>query len=111
MYLDKLDGRITAAFFDEKAAAWRKEQAKLQARIHDLQHQTQSHDDAIRALEHTSTLCREFPTQPTSEQRRLLRLIVDTATWKDGKLETRVRQPVALRTGGGPWASSDGLRA
>jgi hypothetical protein len=23
MYLDKLDGRITATFFDEKAALWR----------------------------------------------------------------------------------------
>ena len=34
MYLDKLDGRITAAFFDEKAAAWRDEEAKLRRRIH-----------------------------------------------------------------------------
>ena len=29
MYLDKVDGRITAEFFDQRAAAWRREQATI----------------------------------------------------------------------------------
>jgi hypothetical protein len=32
MYLDRLDGRITAAFFDEKAKGWRDEQKQIDAR-------------------------------------------------------------------------------
>jgi hypothetical protein len=64
MYLDKLDGRITASFFDEKASQWRQEQAKLKARINELQHQTRNHEDAINAIETTSTPGKEFPTQP-----------------------------------------------
>jgi hypothetical protein len=36
MYIDKLDGRISTAFFDEKAAAWREEQSKLRRRISEL---------------------------------------------------------------------------
>jgi len=93
MYLDKLDGRITAVFFDEKAAAWRQEQAKLHARIKDLAQQTQSYEDAINAVEQTSKLCKEFPTQPPTEQRRLLTIIIDTATWKDGKFEATLKTP------------------
>lgn len=93
MYLDKLDGRITSVFFDEKATAWRLEQAKLQARIHDLQQQTQSYDDAITAVETTSKLCTAFPTQPPSEQRRLLQLLIENASWKDGKFEATLKTP------------------
>ena len=93
MYLDKLDGRITVAFFDEKAASWRAEQAKLQARINELRQQTANYEDAINVVEQTSNLCKEFPTQPASEQRRLLTLIIHTATWKDEKFEATLKTP------------------
>ena len=33
MYLDKLDGRIDAGFFDQKAAEWRRQQWELQAQM------------------------------------------------------------------------------
>jgi hypothetical protein len=32
MYLDRLDGRITAAFFDEKSTEWRDEQKQIEVR-------------------------------------------------------------------------------
>jgi site-specific DNA recombinase len=93
MYLDKLDARITAAFFDEKASAWRAEQAKLQHRIRELQEQTANYEDAITNIEVTSKLCREFPNQPPNEQRRLLTIVIKTATWKEGKFEATLKNP------------------
>ena len=93
MYLDKLDGRITTAFYDEKASAWRQEQTTLQQRINELRTTTQNYNDAITAIETTSTLCKAFPAQPPAEQRRLLKTLVEKAAWKDGELETTLRNP------------------
>ena len=93
MYLDKLDGRITTDFYDEKASAWRQEQAVLQRRINELRTTSQNYNDAINAIDATSTLCKEFPTQQPAEQRRLLKMLVERATWKDGELETTLRTP------------------
>src|SRR5215472_6229444 len=36
MYLDRLDGRITAAFFDEKSKEWREQQKQVEARMAQL---------------------------------------------------------------------------
>ena len=47
----------------------------------------------INAIDATSTLCKDFPTQPPQEQRRALKLLVEKATWKDGRLETTLRNP------------------
>jgi hypothetical protein len=93
MYLDKLDGRITASFYDEKAAAWRQEQTALARRINELRTTSQNYNTAINSIETTSTLCKTFPAQPPAEQRRLLKLLIETATWKRGELETTLRPP------------------
>ena len=37
MYLDKLDGRVTQDFFDQKSAEWRKEQEDILRKICDIQ--------------------------------------------------------------------------
>jgi DNA repair exonuclease SbcCD ATPase subunit len=91
MYMDKLDGRITTAFYDEKASAWRQEQTALQQRINELRLTTQNYNDAINNIENTSALCKAFPEQPAAEQRRLLKLLLEKATWKHGELETTLR--------------------
>ena len=93
MCLDKLDGRITTAFYDEKATLWRQEQTALQRRINELRTTTQNYNDAVQAIEATSKLCKAFPTQTPPEQRRLLKTLVEKATWKDGELETTLRNP------------------
>ena len=46
MYLDRLDGRITAQFFDERSKAWREEQKRIEAQM-----QTQALRSAAEALE------------------------------------------------------------
>jgi site-specific DNA recombinase len=93
MYLDKLDGRISASFYDEKAAAWLRDEAKHRRRIVELRAASQNFESAIRAIEETNSVCKTFRTQPATEQRRLLTLLVDSATWKGGELETTLRTP------------------
>ena len=62
MYVDKLDGNMTTAFYDEKASEWRAGQARLAVRINDLHNKNRQYDDAINAIETTRNLCRQFPT-------------------------------------------------
>lgn len=93
MYLDKLDGRITPQFFDEKAAAWRQEQGKMRQRLASLRDAPSDFGESIGQIEQTSTLCRMFPSQPLEEKRRVLRLLIHRASWKDGRLETTLREP------------------
>ena len=93
MYLDKLDGRVSASFFDEKAAQWREEQIKLQRRISDLKTAGSSFDQALCAIKQTSALYKTFPSQQPSEQRRLLTILVERATWKEGRLDTLLKTP------------------
>jgi hypothetical protein len=45
------------------------------------------------AIEETGNVCKAFPTQPATEQRRLLKILVDSATWKDGEFEATIRTP------------------
>ena len=33
MYMDRLDGRITAKFYDEKSAEWRRQQKEIETRM------------------------------------------------------------------------------
>jgi hypothetical protein len=59
----------------------------------ELRTTTQNYNDAIHAIEATSKLSKAFPTQTPPEQRRLLKTLVEKATWKDGELETTLRNP------------------
>jgi site-specific DNA recombinase len=97
MYMDKLDGRIDAEFFDRKAAEFRSEQCCL---IRDLEaHQTanQSYiEEGIKLLELAQRAHHLFESQPASEKRKLLDFVVSNSRWKNGKLEAEYRQPFDL---------------
>jgi hypothetical protein len=69
MYLDKIAGRISAGFYDEKAAVWRQDQSKLKKRIGELRTASQNFESAIRSIEEISNVCEAFATQPATEQR------------------------------------------
>ena len=52
MYLDKLDGRIDAAFFDRRAAEWRLEQDQLLRLVEDHQAANTTYlEEGVRLLE------------------------------------------------------------
>jgi hypothetical protein len=95
MYMDKLDGRIAQEFFDTQAATLRKEQDGLRRRIHDIEKATPGPvDQAIDMLRLTSRPSELFSRQSADEQRRLLRIVVQKAAWKDGALQTELFETV-----------------
>src|ERR1700692_4736478 len=87
MYLDKLDGRIDAPFFDRKAADWRREQDGILRNIQVHQDADQSYiEDGIQLLELASDAHELFLEQEPREKRRLLAFMVSSASWKEGEL-------------------------
>ena len=94
MYTDKLDGRIDAAFFDEKAAEWRAEQAEMLRRIEEHQGSNQSYlDEGVMLVELASRAADLFEKQPPHEKRRLLNFVLSNCTWANGELTPTYRQP------------------
>jgi site-specific DNA recombinase len=97
MYMDKLDGRVDAVFFDRKAAEWRTEQARLLCAIENHQAADQTYlEEGIRLLELGRRAHELFQKQEPREKRRLLDFVLSNCTWKDGALQATFRQPFDL---------------
>ena len=97
MYVDKLDGRIDAAFYERMVAEWRTEQDRCLRLI--KQHQTVNEsymDEGVKVLELARNARRLFDKQEPREQRRLLDFLVSNCSWKDGRLTATLRQPFDL---------------
>jgi hypothetical protein len=94
MYLDKLEGRISATFFNEKAAKWRAQQQQLLRKIDELRSATAAPlEAAIDLMALTSRSCELFLAQCHEEQRRLLTMLVDRAAWRERTLEVVLSEP------------------
>lgn len=97
MYLDKLDGRITAEFFDKNSDTWRKEQDRLFGKIQDIQKAAPTPiDQAVDMVRLTSRASELFLQQSATEQRRLLQVVVGNAAWQDGTLRTTLFEPFEI---------------
>lgn len=96
-YEDRLDGRIDVATFDQKAAAWRAEQDRIQRSLDDHRAADRAYvESGVRLLELASRAHELFVKQVPSEKRRLLNFLVSNSTWKDGALTVTFRQPFDL---------------
>jgi site-specific DNA recombinase len=94
MYMDKLDGRIDNGFFDRKASEFRAEQCPLMRDIEAHQTADQTYvEEGVRILELAHKARQLFETQPATEKRKLLDLVVSNCRWKDGELEAEYRKP------------------
>ena len=97
MYLDKLDGRITAEFFDQKSAEWREEQRGVLHNVEQHQNANQSYlREGVGILELAKHAAELFEKQPASEKRRLLDFVVSNCSWANGELTVEFRQPFDL---------------
>jgi site-specific DNA recombinase len=97
MYFDKLDGRISQEFFDKQADGWRSERNGLVLKIQDIQNAAPVPiDQAVDLLNLTSRTSALFLQQPSSEQRRLLQLVVEKAAWKAGELQISLFEPFEI---------------
>lgn len=97
MYVDKLDGMITEAHFEEKSEQWRHEQADIRRRIEAHEQANQSYiEEGIQLLELADRAHELYSTQPPAEQRRLLNCVVSHTTWANGSLSPVYRPPFDL---------------
>jgi site-specific DNA recombinase len=94
MYLDKLDGRIDANFFDCKASEWRAQQTRIRSNIDAHHAANQSYiQEGIKLLELAQHAARLFESQPAKEKRKLLDFVLSNCTWKEGELVAQYRHP------------------
>ncbi len=94
MYLDKLDGKVNASFFESKEAEWRKAQLEAKANIDEHENANQAYlKQGVMLLELASRSHELFAAQAPREKRRLLDFVLQNCTWKGGVLTPTYRQP------------------
>jgi site-specific DNA recombinase len=97
MYVDKLDGKVDAAFFDRMSAEWCAQQDRCLREIERHQAADRSYlEEGVRLLELARNSQRLFEKQEPREKRRLLNFVVSNCTWKGGELVADLRQPFDL---------------
>ena len=97
MYVDKLDGRVTGEFFDQKSAEWRQEQAAVRQNLEQHEQANQSYlQEGVAILELANRAAGLFEKQVATEKRRLLDFVLSNSTWGNGKLTVEFRQPFDL---------------
>ncbi len=94
MYLDRLDGRITATFFDEKSKEWREQQKQIEARIATTE--LRSAAEAVQIIRSVSDACGSFQEQRPQQQRAITTALMEKATWKAGKFEWVPKTPFQI---------------
>ena len=94
MYLDRLDGRITAAFFDSKSKEWTDQQKQIEARVKQLATTgLRSATEAVQIMKSVSDACGSFGDAEPHDQRALTASLLENATWKAGKFESSWKSP------------------
>lgn len=94
MYIDKLDGKISSAFFDAKSQEWRKEQEKLLETIRSHQNANYVYiDEGVKLLELAQSAHSLFIRQTAAEKRRLLDYVVSNSVWDGKSLAIEFKQP------------------
>ncbi len=95
MNLDKLDGKIPVADFEQKTAKWRAEQDRLQGSIEE--HLAANHyqlylQEGVRLLKLAQCAHELSRRQEPREQRRLLNFVLSNRTWMDKEHRATFRQ-------------------
>jgi len=110
LYEDRLDGRIDASTYDQKAREVRERQQRVRTKITECQSATFPPSmQALDLMVLTSKAADLFQEQAASEQRRLLRLVLEKATWQAGELRMCFRDPFEhLRLSNSVTLTNDG---
>ena len=94
LYDDRLDGRIDAAIYDEKAEEIRKEQERIRTKVREARLAGSGcASEVVNLRSLASQLPELFESQCPSEQRRLLRLVLGEAVWQNQTLRAQLREP------------------
>ncbi|HTP89856.1 MAG TPA: recombinase family protein [Bryobacteraceae bacterium] len=94
LYEDRLQGRITAAMYDERAEVAKRDEQQIQERIRILNTASlPSLGQAIDLMAHASNAATQFAEAPLAHQRDLLRLVLKDASWKGRELRMSLKEP------------------
>jgi site-specific DNA recombinase len=93
LYEDRLDGRIDAARYDQKAGEIHEDQQRIRTKESGCRGTLPPAKAALNLMEITSRAADLFIKQPGAEQRKLLRLVVEDAVWQTGELRMSFQQP------------------
>jgi hypothetical protein len=97
MYVDRLDGRITAAFYDEKAKEWGEQQKQIEARMAQLRTpELRSAKEALQIIRSVSDACSSFEQNQPQQQRAIVSAVMQQATWKSGQFEWALKTPFQI---------------
>ena len=93
LYEDRLDGRIDTATYDKKAVEIRGQKDQIQQKMRASETAAVPIGQAVDLVTLTSTAADLFLKQEGSEQRRLLRVLLEEASWKGSELRMSLREP------------------
>lgn len=97
LYEDKLDEKITEAFWETKHQEYQAELERVRLLIHAHQQaEAKNLEIGIRTLELARTLYPRYSEQSSEEKRKLLDFVVSNCTLKEGELTPVYRQPFDL---------------
>ena len=81
---DKLDGKITEAFWEAKSTEWEKEQETILMTLRELELKSPMGTlDAVRILELANKACFLYLKQPPAEKTKLLRMVLSNCKIDD----------------------------
>jgi len=94
LYDDRLDGRIDARAYDKRAGEIRQQQDQVRRRMSERQAaELPPVNQAVDVMALASKAAELFVEQPGAEQQKLLRLVLENASWKGGELRMSFRKP------------------
>jgi hypothetical protein len=94
LYDDRLEGRISPEMYDRKALECEKQATAVARRIEEIRASTQAPaQSAIDLMGLTSRAADLFLVQPPHEKQAFLRLVLQSASWRHGELQTQFEEP------------------
>jgi site-specific DNA recombinase len=96
-YLDKLDGKITEAFWLAKSSEWNREEQQILAALDGLKLQNpEKLLDGVRTLELANKAYFLYLKQPPAEKAKLLRIVLSNCKINAASLDPTYRKPFDL---------------
>lgn len=94
MYLDKLDGKVSAAYYDKKHREWRRQMEKISSKIVQHGHANEGYlEEGVKLLELVQHAVSTYKMLDTSGKGSFLKIMHSNSCWRDGQLHHEYRKP------------------
>jgi site-specific DNA recombinase len=94
LYIDKLDGKVSEAFWLEKSQQWEIDQNRLVQQLQSHQRADRKYyEDGFKLLELASRAHKLYAKQPPEEKNKFLRILLSNCTLEGGTLRPIYKKP------------------